>query len=278
MTLLSVSHTDQSPADLLAACGEVFACFDIRTQDSGNVSWGVRCGDERFFVKTAGAREDTKPFLSFDGRIALLRNAVRLQHAVADPSLPKLRRVIESADGPMLVYDWVEGELVGTPAERRMDAASPYVRFRALPAGELAAALEVVFRVHVKLAEKGWVACDFYDGCLIYDFARRDLHLVDLDTYHEGPFTNTMGRMFGSGRFMAPEEHQLGALIDQRTTVFNLGRTLQQFPPANPAAVTRVASRACEPNPGRRYQSVREFYAAWREATAGESAMAGSSG
>ena len=31
--------------------------------------------------------------------------------------------------------------------------------------------------------------------------------------------------MFGSSRFMAPEEFERGALIDERTNVFTMGRT-----------------------------------------------------
>ena len=34
-----------------------------------------------------------------------------------------------------------------------------------------------------------------------------------------------MGRMFGSSRFMAHEEFERGARIDERTTVFTMGRT-----------------------------------------------------
>jgi len=63
----------------------------------------------------------------------------------------------------------------------------------------------------------GWIPVDFYDGCLICDFDRQALHVTD--HYYSGPFTNEMGRMFGSGRFTAPEEYELGAQIDERTTV-----------------------------------------------------------
>jgi serine/threonine-protein kinase len=72
-----------------------------------------------------------------------------------------------------------------------------------------------------------------------------------------------MGRMFGSTRFMAPEEHQLGAQIDQRTTVFTLGRTIRELLASARAEVVSVASRACEPDPERRFQTVDEFYEAW---------------
>ena len=62
-------------------------------------------------------------------------------------------------------------------------------------------------------------------GVLFMTLAAENLHVVDLDMYHKGPFKNTVGRMFGSSRFMAPEEFSLNARIDIRTTVYTMGRT-----------------------------------------------------
>ena len=76
----------------------------------------------------------------------------------------------------------------------------------------------------------------------------------------------------GSTRFMAPEEHALGARIDQRTTVFTLGRTAQQFLVTEgeySEGVTGLVARACETAPELRFQSVADFCRAW-------SAVAGS--
>jgi serine/threonine-protein kinase len=86
------------------------------------------------------------------------------------------------------------------------------------------------------------------------------MHVVDLDTYHQGPFPNTMGRMFGSTRFMAPEELTFGARVDERTTVFAMGRLVQQSLPSDHDALAGVAARACEPNPADRFQTVAELY------------------
>ena len=38
-----------------------------------------------------------------------------------------------------------------------------------------------------------------------------------------------MGRLWGSSRFMSPEEFELNAIIDSRTNVFNMGQWLSQF-------------------------------------------------
>ncbi len=261
--LLTAERTDLSPHAFVSRHGEVFAVFDATTQDSGNVSYGATIGEDRFFIKTAGSPDDRWPFLAHDARIALLRNAARLARAVSDPALPALRNVVESAEGPVLVYDWVDGELVGTSRARRTDPASAFARFRALDPREQAAALDVVFRLHVKLAQRGWIASDFYDGSLIYDFAHRRMHVVDLDSYRDAPFTNDMGRMFGSDRFMAPEEYELGARIDERTTVFTLGRTVAQLSSLGTDAAAELIARACDADPRRRFDTVAQFYEAW---------------
>ena len=173
--LLTTQQTDLTPAAFIALNADVFAVFDSSTQDSGNISYGVRVGEERFFVKTAGALRDSRAFLSHSGRVELLRNAIRIRSSVSDSMLPALRNVIQSVEGPLLVYEWLEGELIGCSSSRRSDAASALARFLALPWQERAAALDVVFRLHVSLAQRGWVACDQYDGCFIYDFARRQM-------------------------------------------------------------------------------------------------------
>ena len=264
--LLSAEKTDLTVRELVAQQGKVFAVFDASTQDSGNISYGVQLGERRLFVKTAGDPHDSRPFLSHSDRVALLRNGVRLGRSVRHEALPALRNVIEAVDGPIVVYDWVDGELLHTPAARRSDPTSAYSRFRELSGAEGIAALDVVFRLHVDLADRGWVASDFYDGSLIFDFANGKMHVVDLDSYRAGSFQNTMGRMFGSSRFMAPEEHLLGAQIDERTTVFALGRTIRELLASARTEVADVASRACEPDPERRFQTVVEFYEAWTHA------------
>lgn len=269
-SLIDIEFIEQPPDRYLVAIGEVFARFD--QQDSGNISYGVRVGEERFFVKSAGRPDDPRPYLTHAQRIALLRNAARLWHTTSHPALPTLQHVIESPEGPLLVYAWVEGELIGARSAHRADPASAFQRFRGLPAPEILAALDVIYELHAELARAGWVASDFYDGCLIYDFAQRRLHVMDLDTYHAGPTVNTMGRMFGSTRFMAPEEFELGAPIDQCTNCYTMGRTalvLLGDGDLNPAtfrggdALYAVVARACQAQREQRYGSLAAFTAAW---------------
>jgi serine/threonine protein kinase, bacterial len=273
--LLQASSTAHTPGRFLTDVGQIFATFDGRTQDSGNVSYGVEVEGARFFVKTAGVPSNNTP-LSHDARVAWLRNAIRLSATLQDPALCQLRHVIESAHGPMLVYEWVSGELIGVPRAQREDPASAFVRFRRLPLPELTAALTEVFRVHAALCARGWIASDFYAGAMMYDFGLRQIKLVDLDMYRAGPFVNDMGQLFGSTSFMAPEEFVLGARIDEATTVFTMGRCIGIFlaeqigqDGSNAlSAMINVGERACRTARGARWSSMAELLEEWQRAVA----------
>ncbi|MEM7336291.1 MAG: hypothetical protein AAF490_29695, partial [Chloroflexota bacterium] len=213
--LLGTQKIEQMPEPYLAEHGRIFASFGENTQDSGNISYSVQIGEERFFVKTAGFPNDPKPLLKHPERVALLETAVTISNICSHTALVNLHHVVQSPHGPMLIYEWVAGELI----------RSVMPRFRALAVPEILAVLDVIYDLHVDLAEAGWVALDFYDGCLIYDFDTKVVRVMDLDFYHKRPFINKMGRLFGSSRYMSPEEFELGATIDQRSTVFTMGRT-----------------------------------------------------
>jgi serine/threonine protein kinase, bacterial len=190
--------------------------------------------------------------------------------------------VIETPIGPMLVYPAVAGELIGitnrpgvSRDQLREDPASAYQRFAHLPAADQLSIFDTLIDLHRQLAASGWVAGDLYDGCLIVDFDTLALHVVDLDEYRRGPSRNDMGRMFGSTRFMAPEEFVLGAPLDERTTVFTLGRLVCHFgtrlteDPAGfcgSSALWEVVERATRPERNDRYPGVADFAAAWSAA------------
>lgn len=273
--LLSARRTGLDARAFVADAGECFAIFDERTQDSGNVSYGVHAGGKRYFVKTAGAATTGRP-LPFDARVALLRNAIRIHRSTTHAVLAPLRNVVEAADGPVLVYDWVEGESIGAAPDRRADPASAFLRFRRLPAHRILVVLDEIIDLHDQLASAGWIAVDFYDGSILHDFITGATHIIDIDHYHRGAFVNRMGRMFGSTRFMAPEEFRRDARITERTTVFTLGRTVVQLLSEEgderafrgAPLLLDVVRRACAPGPRARYATVKDFADAWRLARA----------
>lgn len=116
---------------------------------------------------------------------------------------------------------------------------------------------------------------DLYDGSLMYDFEEHVLRLVDLDEYRPGPFVAD-DRLPGSRRFMAPEEYGGGAAIDERTTVYVLGRAIRLLLDAFDEETCwrgdddqlHVVHRSTERQPDRRFATVADLHDAWRKATA----------
>lgn len=254
-----------SPVDYLEQIGSVFACFDA--QDSGNVSYGVQAGANRYFVKTAGDPDRPNLALNWAERVAMLRNAADLANSVTHPVMPTLHAVIDSPAGPLLVYAWRDGDLLGLSG-----GPDAHARFRALPTSEIVAAVNTIYDLHAQLDAAGWVEGDFYDGALMYDFEHRQLTVMDLDTYRRGPYCNHMGRMFGSSRFMAPEQFSLGAPIDSRTTAYVMARTALVF--LSDTTLDRDAFQGSDQQYAvvqeattTRFPSFTDFHAAWRTAT-----------
>jgi serine/threonine-protein kinase len=266
------THVDTEIADYMAQVGDVFRVF--AEHDSGCISYGVLSAGQRWFVKHS---DDPRG-------IASLRRAVYANRRVQHPALPELVHTFTTAGGLALIYRWVRGEPLRysskTPPERRRDPAFAPVRFRSLPLDQVLAAIETIYDVHLRLAEAGLIAVDFYDGCLLYDFEEGRIYVCDLDEYRPGPFVLDADRLPGSTRFMAPEEFQRGATIDQATNVYTLGRTAilllgDGLPHATPRAAlenwrgTRamegVVLRATSPERAARYPTVRAFVEAWRQ-------------
>jgi len=264
---------DESPATWIKTLGTTFARFGAHTQDSGNISYGVDVDGTRFFLKTAGDPADQAPYLDFDARQGLLRNAAELAKTIHHPLLPAFHGLIESPGGPVLVYDWRDGEHLGTARDQRENPETAYQRFRALPADEILAALDQLFDLHAHLTAAGWVEGDFYDGALLYDFTQHRLTMIDPDSYHLGPYRNDMGRMFGASRFMAPEEFSLGAPIDDRTTAYVMARAALVF--LSDGTLDRTSFRGPDPLYAvtqqavtTRFPSYAAFHDAWQAAAA----------
>lgn len=251
---------------LVDRAGEVFTVFD--QQDSGCVSYGLALVDRRVFVKTA-----TSPAAAES-----LCSALRLHRSVQHPAVLPLLQALQAADSPVLVYPWWDGEVLNhstvNGGRDRTAPGHPLARFRTLPVPRIEAAVEDLLDAHRAVAAAGFVAVDFYDGSMMYDFEQHALRLIDLDEYHPGAFT-AHERLPGSSRFMSPEEYGGGSLIDERTTVYVLGRATRLLLDAGDREAAwrgseeqlEVVSRATDPDPCRRFGTVADLHDSWRDAT-----------
>ncbi len=247
-------------------CGEVFATF--QAQDSGCVSFGVEAGTRRWFIKgprTEAAVESVASVVEFHARV---------RHAV----IVRPVEVVDVEGLPVLRYPWVDGETLYHATTERRGAAvrtaddAPHERFRRLPVDQIVFAIDAIYSAHVEITREGFVAVDLYDGSLHYDFDRRRMRLIDLDEYRPGPVQVPDEPLPGSTRFRSPEEQVPGAVVDERSTVYVLGRVAQilldegdddgRWRASDELAA--VAGRATEPDPADRYGTVAELAGVWR--------------
>lgn len=195
--------------------GTVFHVFD--DQDSGNICFGVRnVNGERVFVKFAGA-VTARGSVTPEKAVRALWSTIPVYKTLQHPALIRLREVFEAGDGLGLVFDWEDGLCMG-----RMYPES-HEQFMRLPQSAHEQVFDDIVDFIGYAAQKGYLAVDFYDGSVMYDAVRQKTTICDIDFFRPMPCTNDMGRMWGSTKFMSPEEFQMGALLDERTNVYTLG-------------------------------------------------------
>lgn len=258
--------------------GRVFCAFD--ENDSGNISFGLERGGQRYFVKVAGANT-LRSVSTPEKAIAALRRTAMVYHDLAHPSLVEIVDTCEFDGGFAVVFRWRDGDCMHAHWTfdmwpKRTHPDSPFYRFIHLPEAELLAALKTLFEFQRHVSACGYVAIDFYDGSVMYDFERQQITVCDIDLYEQMPYINGMGRMWGASRFMSPEEFELGATIDELSNVFTMGATAFCFLGAErdrgfehwraSRALYDVARKAVNPNRQERHPSIAAFIADWERA------------
>ena len=252
----------------LSAYGRVFKVFD--DQDLGNICFGVENGKERLFIKFAGAvtaRGGASPAES----MARARRNTQIYRDLRHDDLLNLISCDEVGGGVALVFPWTDAICWGKMYPEQ------HAQFAALPDHEKCAVYDAVLRFHAHVLACGYVPVDFYDGSVLYDVQAKKTYICDIEFYQKQPCVNQMGRMWGSSRFMSPEEFTLGATIDERTCVFGMGAAAFEMFGSGKDSCSRenwrlsprqyeAAYRAIRPERGQRWPSLQEFADAWHDA------------
>jgi serine/threonine-protein kinase len=169
-----------------------------------------------------------------------------------------------------MVFEWTDAESMGRqyPASRE--------KFMQMPLDTKMRIFDEILEFHAYIAKQGYVAIDFYDGCIMYDFSIGRTTLCDIEFYAKTPYKNPIGRMWGSSRFMSPEEFELGAVIDEITNVYTMGATaFAFFGNERDRCVEQwvlskkqfdVAKKAVGDDREKRQQSIEQFITEWRAA------------
>lgn len=196
--------------------GEVFTVFD--KQDSGNLCFGVKNGNTKLFLKIAGAAT-IRSRVSEESAINRIKETVQIYEDLRHPKLIELIDHKEINNGYLLVFPWFEGECMGKQY-------GLFDKFISLPINEKLSVYDDILIFHKHVNKCGYIAIDFYDGCIMYNFDTHEAMICDIEFYRRKPVVNSMGRMWGSGRYMSPEEFKLNEEIDERSNVFAWERQL----------------------------------------------------
>lgn len=262
----------------LSKYGKVFCVYD--QQDSGNICFGVENENRKLFIKYAGA-----PTVNYEGKLedAILRikKSLPVYEDIKHPNLINLVEHFNQGEGYACIYEWVDGECLHAhwnfdKYPKYTHPESPNFKFNLLTLEKKLHCIDIIFNLHTLVAEKGYVAIDFYDGSIMYDFKTNKTTICDIDFYYKGSFTNVDGSMICSPRFMSPEEREKGAIIDEVSNVFNLGAITYELLGNNRSRSLKdwkgseklfyVAKKATSKDRTERYQSIKDLYKAWNSA------------
>lgn len=262
----------------LLKLGTPFAVFP--QNDSGNISFGVEQKDKKLFVKYAGAKTAEYPGAPEDA-VRRLQEAERVYLALSHPSLIKYLGHLETPKGYGLLFEWAAGECPHAHWEfdekpKFTHPDSAYVKLRALPLEKKRRTAETIFDFLCYTEKKGFAAVDFYDSSILYDFQRDILTVCDIDLFRRSPAVNSLGSGWpGSPRLKAPEESEPGAVIDNVTNVFTLGKLLlflfagEEYQDKAHWEDTEerfsAVQKALSPNRENRFSSVAAFWEAWKQ-------------
>ncbi|MDR3120044.1 MAG: serine/threonine protein kinase [Clostridiales bacterium] len=235
-------------------------------QDSGNICFGVQSNDgKRYFVKFAGA-----PTKRYDGEIAdaisRLKATVPIYENLAHPSLIRFIKAEEIGGGFAMVFEWVDAICAGR--QYQLDCQ----KFQQLPIETKLQIFDEIMEFMAFVAERGYVAIDFYDGSIMWDSVNNRTVICDIDFFQKSPYVGRMG-LWGSARFISPEERTDGAIIDEITNVYTLGataftlfadssRTRETWPLSD--AQYAVVKKTVSDNRNERQQSIRQLIDEWK--------------
>ncbi len=271
LTLGSVTFTLKEKFDFsfLPSYGQPFAVFD--DQDSGNLCMGVQGERGKLFLKIAGAAT-VRSQVTGQQAMERLRANVPIYRDLCHPALIELLEERPIPGGHVLVFPWFDGVCMGRQYPT-------HTLFGPLPFEEKLGILDTILEFHEHVHRNGYVAIDFYDGSVMYDLVSHRTMICDIEFYSKKPYVNAMGRLWGSSRFMSPEEFQMGAAIDERSNVFCMGamafhlfgggadRSAQRW--AASRELFAVAAKATSPDPALRYATIAQLREEWNRALRG---------
>lgn len=271
------------------------AFWAVDETGSGCVCIGMEDSERKYFCKIAGVNT-IEAEISPQESVEILKEAVHLYYDLAHPNLIKIIEEYDYKQFYVVVFEWTDGKCLFDhwnfeAYQRDTTIKSPKERFKELPVSKKLKAVEVLFSFLQNANKEGYVAVDFYDGSIMYDFLTDETTICDIDLFRKTPVVNDKGiDWFGTKRLKAPEEYIKGCTIDEQTNIFTLGALIfdffgsfseeeirqrycnNQFSPCSldkwqlSEESYKVATKAVNLNKSERYLTFTEFFDDWKTA------------
>ena len=244
--------------------GSIFKIVD-NGEGSANLCFGVENEAGRFFIKFAGAEKEKFDFCTVDEAVRALIEAKQIYKDLAHKNLIRFVKGGEIGGGYANIFEWTDAECIGYPCPETRR------RFLDLSAELKLRAFEDILDFHAHVAERGYVAIDFYADQILYDFNNHKTIICDIDFYQKSPYYGDKGP-WGSSNFVSPEECTPGSRIDEVTMVYTMGatafsifsdydRTLEKWTLSK--SLYNVAKKAISDERASRQQTIRQFISEW---------------
>lgn len=210
------------------------AFWAVDETGSGCICIGMQKDGKKYFCKIAGVNTleaDVTP----EDSVQILKQAVAIYRDLEHPNLIKLVEAYDYEKFYVAVFEWSDGECLFDhwnfeKYQRNPLLISPKQRFGELPIYKKMKCVDVLFSFLQSVNERGYVAVDFYDGSIMYDFENDVTTICDIDLFKKAPVINDLGEdWFGTKRLKAPEEYKEESVIDERTNIFTLGALIFEF-------------------------------------------------
>lgn len=141
--------------------------------------------NQKYFCKIAGVdalEADVSPQQS----VEVLKNSVYLYQDLHHSNLIKMIEYYEHEDVYNAVFEWADGKCLFDhwnfdKYKSNPSLESPAHRFKKLPVKEKLEVVDVLFSFLASTSNAGYVAVDFYDGSIMYDFSTEKTTICDID-------------------------------------------------------------------------------------------------
>ena len=190
------SHKLKAPFDFsfLSKYGKVFKVFD--NQDSGNICFGVTNGINKYFIKYAGA-PTARACVSAGEAVENLKRTEPVYHDLAHPNLIRLIASEEIGGGFAMIFEWSDAECMHPMYPRSRQ------KFLKMTLETRYQVYEEILEFHIHAAKKGYVAIDFYDGSIMYDFGRHKPYFA-MWIFIQNPLYESNGKIMGKLTLYVP--------------------------------------------------------------------------